>query len=215
LRARQGRGTALADLAKGGEDLGAGVEELGLADGEVGGEAGGLEELVGGGAEFDLGLGGESVLGEGGVGGGEFGVKDRGIEGEDALEAPFDGGELADEVVFEVVLGEEGAGDFVDHALEGGVILVAEDEERAGVAAVFEGVHGRAALAFGGFGAAAAAPFAVGIDGIRHRAHLRGVILGGGGGVSGGGFVGAAGKWFGMRGIGERKKVKSCVKGVF
>lgn len=28
-----------------------------------------------------------------------------------------------------------------------------------------------------------------------------------------GGFAGAAGKWFGMRGMGERKKVKSCVKG--
>lgn len=212
LRARQGGGTPLADLAQGGEDLGAGVEELGLADGEVGGEAGGLEELVGGGAEFDFGPGGEAVLGEGGVGGGEFGVEDGCIEGEDALEAPFDGGELADEVVFEVVLGEEGAGDLVDHALEGGVVLVAEDEERAGVAAVFEGVHGGAALALGGFGAAAAAPLAVGIDWILHTTHLRGGIIGAESRNMRGGFGAGAGKWFGMREMGERKKVKSCVK---
>jgi hypothetical protein len=204
-------------VAEVGEDAGAGVEELGLAGGEVVGEAGGFEELVGGGAESDFGAGLEAVLGEGGVGGVEFGVEEGGVEGEDAVEAPLDAGELADEVVFEVVLGEQDAGDFVDEAFEGGVVFVAKDEEGAGIAAVFEGVEGRAELALGGFGAAA---FGAGVAGcvvLRvvvveiHDFHLPRGIICGGQRVFGGVFRGGGGKWFGMRGMGTRDKFRSDV----
>ena len=95
------------------------------------------------------------MLTEGFLAGGEFLIEDGGVDQENALETPFDAGELADEVVLDVVLGEEDAGEAFDEALEGDVIFVAKDEDGAGAAAVFEGVEAGAGLAFGRFGAAA------------------------------------------------------------
>ena len=151
------RGTPPAQLVEGGEERRAGVDELGLAGGEVVGEAGVFEEAVGGEAELvAFGLGGVgAVLAEGFLAGGELLVEDGRIHKEDALQAPLDAGELADEVVLDVILGEEDGGEAFDEALEGDVVFVAEDEDGAGVAAVFEGVEAGAGLAFRGFGAAA------------------------------------------------------------
>lgn len=215
MGAREGGGTPLADVAEGGQDLGTGIEELGLTGGEVMGEAGGFEELVGGGAEFDFGAGLEAVLGEGGVGGGEFGVEEGGVEGEDALEAPFDAGELADEVVFEVVLGQEDAGDFFDEEFEGGVVFVTEDEEGAGVAAVFEGVEAGAGFALRGFGAAAGAPGVVAVVvvvEIHDSTSRAGLYAGSKGGEGGGGREGRA-KASGISELGAGEKRRRGVMG--
>jgi len=199
-----GRGAPPAQLSEGGEERRAGVDELGLAGGEVVGEAGVFEEAVGGEAELvAIGLRGiGAVLAEGFLAGGELLVEDGRIHEEDALEAPLDAGELADEVVLDVVLGEEDGGEAFDEALEGGVVFVAEDEDGAGVAAVFEGVEAGAGLAFRGFGAAAAGA----VVGCHGAGSPPAGSIGRGEAAGCGHLWGRAGKWLVGKGIGDAKK---------
>jgi len=149
------RGTPPPEFPECGEERRPGVDELRFACGEVVGEPGVFEQAVGGEAELKAFRGGGAMLTEGFLAGGEFLIEDGGVDQENALETPFDAGELADEVVLDVVLGEEDAGEAFDEALEGDVVFMAQDEDGACVAAVFEGVEAGAGLAFGRFGAAA------------------------------------------------------------
>lgn len=104
-----------------------GVDESGLAREQGIREARVFEQAAGGESGLvAFGLGGSgAVEAEGFVAGG--------IHEEDALEAPLDAGELADEVVLDVVAGEEVAGRAVDKALEGGVVSMADNEKGAGL----------------------------------------------------------------------------------
>lgn len=206
LRVRGGEGAAAAlKLAEEGVAL---VGEAGEAGGEELEDAGVGEEVVEGALEVEVWVVGEAV-GEGqGVVGGELAVEDAGFDGVVAELAPFEGGELAEEVGLVGVAGLEAVEEGGEEGFKLGGVLGGEEGGEAGVAAVLEGVEGRAGLAFRGLGAAAAA--GIGVGGIGHGVtsarDCRGEFR-----IFRGGFLRAAGKWFGMRGIGMAKK---CGRGV-
>ena len=134
-------------LFEGAEDVGALADVLGGAVGEEGGEAGGLDDVAGGEGGGEGGVGVTLSGDEGFALDGVLMIEDGELHGVDAAFAPLDGGELSDEVGFDGGAGEEGADELGLEGVEAGAVLVREESEVAGAAAVEEAVHGGDAFA--------------------------------------------------------------------
>ena len=80
-------------------------------------------------------------------------VEEGGFDGGEADLTPFNGGELVDEGLFDVVERAVGGAVAVEVGMERGDVFDGEDDVDGGGEAVFEGVGGGAGFAFGGGGA--------------------------------------------------------------
>jgi hypothetical protein len=99
----------------------------------------------------------------------DFHVKDAGFGGDDAGEAPIDGGEETYEAEFSLIDRLEATYEGVEKGLEGFLVLAAEDASELGVAAVLEGVHGGTGFTFGRLGAARPGAVPAGCNGLLFR----------------------------------------------
>jgi len=128
--------------------------ELDDAVGQGLGDLGILLEAVDGGGEDDLGGGGDAGGADSGLGLDVLGIGNGGLDGGDAAEGPLGVGELEGDAELVGVARPEAGADVGGELVVGALVFEAEDGGAAGVAPVFEAVHGGAEFALRGSGAA-------------------------------------------------------------
>jgi len=115
-----------------------------------------------------------AVFGQGRVEGADIpvleaylGFDEGGFEADEAGLTPTDGGELVNERLFHVVLGEEGGADSGEVVVEGWFVLDAEEDVDGGGESMFEGVRAGDGLSFDGGRAVGFGPVDAGLFRLR------------------------------------------------
>ena len=146
-------GVAVTEGCEGAEGGLSSEVELGFAFGEVGGEAGFIDQSATGqdeagefgeGSDFELQGGGLNV---------HLMIEEAGIESDDAGETPINGSEFAGEPYFNGIHGPDALDVGPDKFLECATVLIGENDGIVRITAVLEGVHGRTGFSSRGGGA--------------------------------------------------------------